>query len=116
MMKKTLTALITASALSLAIPSAAQAAWWNFGGDKAEHKVDHKCEHHKKGMRGENRGFRELELSDAQKDKIREIRREQRETFRQKMDAVLTPEQRDIVAKHEAKRAEHREQRAEKSK
>ncbi len=115
-MKKTLTALIAASVLSMAIPATAQAAWWNFGGDKAEHKADHKCEHHKKGMRGEERGLRELKLTDTQKKQIRKIRREQHDSFRLKMNAILTLEQRDIVAKYEAKRAEHREQRSERNK
>lgn len=109
-MKKTLTALIAASALSMTMPAISQAAWWNFGGDKAEQK----CEHHKKGMRGEERGLRELKLSDAQKEQIREIRRQQHDAFRLKMNSILTLEQREIVAKHEAKRAERREQRSEK--
>lgn len=101
MLKKTLFVVMTASALSIAIP--AQAGW--FSSDKAAHGC-----HHEKGPRD---GLRELKLSDTQKQQIREVRREQRESFRVKMNVILTPEQRIIAAKHEVKRKAMREERRE---
>lgn len=103
MLKKTLTALMAVSALSMALPATAQAGW--FSSDKAAHGC-----HHEKGPR---EGLRELKLSDTQKQQIREVRREQRESFRVKMNGILTPEQRIIAAKHEAKRKAMREERRE---
>ena len=99
MMKKTLTALITASALSMAMPATAQAAWWNSGGNKAEHKH----EHQKKGTYGERRVLRELRLTNLQKKQIHEIRHEHQVSFRLKLNTILTFEQRKAFARLVAK-------------
>ncbi|MEO6698278.1 MAG: hypothetical protein ABIM24_02710 [Paraperlucidibaca sp.] len=109
MMKKTLAALIAASVLTMAVPATAQAGWFSSGSDKTEQG----CKHKKgdKGLRGDMRGMRELKLTDKQKQQVREIHLEQRATFHQKMDAILTPEQRAIAAKHEAERKAMREER-----
>ena len=102
MLKKTLTALMAVSALSMALPATAQAGW--FSSDKAAHGC-----HHEKGPR---EGMRELKLTDTQKQQMRDIHREQRQAFREKMHTILTPEQREIAAKHEAKRKAHRDEKA----
>lgn len=109
MMKKTLTALIAVSALSMAVPATANAGWFSSSPEKTEQG----CKHEKrdKSPRGEMQGMRDLKLTDKQKQQVREIRLEQRDTFHKKMDAILTPEQRAIAAKHEAKRKEMREER-----
>ena len=99
MMKKTLTALITASALSMAMPATAQAAWWNSSGNKAEHKH----EHQKKGTYGERRALRELRLTNLQKKQIHEVRHEHQVSFRLKLNTILTFEQRKAFAKLVAK-------------
>lgn len=112
MLKKTLTALVAASALSMAIPATAQAGWFSSGPEKAEQGCKHE-KGDKKGPRDEMRGMRELKLTDKQKEQVREIHREQRDTFHKKMDAILTPDQRAIAAKHEAERQEKRDDRRE---
>lgn len=112
MIKKTLTALVAVSALSMTVPATAHAGWFSSGPEKTEQGCKHdKGDQH--GPRDEMRGMRELKLTDKQKQQVRAIHREQRDSFRKKMDSILTPEQRAIAAKHEAKREAKREERRE---